>query len=891
MDSSNLGPLAKSPPYIMPRALCLVLMLSFIMAPVSLYGSEAPKIYYETAVRSILKAHCFQCHGEEKELSGGLDLRLKRLIVKGGESGAAIVPGKGDESLLIDYITSGEMPPKEELKLDKQEITTITNWVMGGALTQDEETTIDPKPGDLLITTAERSHWSYQPILKPDIPLNNSPQFKSTNPIDAFIARKLNANKLAFSSEANRISIIRRASFDLLGLPPTPEEVDLFLKDRSPNAYDKLIDRLLASPHYGERWGRHWLDVAGYADSEGFNDIDMVRNDAWSYRDYVIRSFNEDVAWNQFLTEQIAGDELVNANNLNAYTLANSDKRALKNLIATGFLRLGPDGTGSDPMDPKVAQNKVITETLKIVSSAILGTTVGCAECHHHRFDPIPQDDFYRMRAIFAPVYNTENWLEPKNRRLEILSKEDNVKSGKIDAEAKKFDDEYKKIKNGVIQLVLKRVLDGIPEEKRDYGLKAYETPKEKRTPEQTKFVEEQFPMLGLLNPVTLPLFLARYEDGPKLQESYEKEDKKAAELRKLKPKPYYIRIAVEDPKKIPKTFLFTRGDISSPEGEPLAPAGLTLFSNSKQTEKLQHPKREKSSGRRLEYAQHLTNGKHPLVARVLVNRFWHHHFGRGLVESTGDFGKQGDKPSHPELLDWLASDFMEHDWKLKRLHKLMMTSRTYLQSSLQHESGDQIDSQNRLLWRMPVRRIESELVRDAILAVSGQLNTEQFGPPIPVETNQSGIFTVGGGKISANKTEYKRSIYIQVRRTKPVAMLEAFDSPQMEPNCERRVVSTVATQSLALLNSHFILQQANAFAKRTINESGQDASLQKKVTRAWKLAYNRDPSETELADAVFYLQEQMKAFEEQKLKTPKITALASLCQVLLCSNEFLYVD
>ena len=849
------------------------------------------KFYYETDVRPILKANCFHCHGEKKELEGGLDLRLKRLILKGGDSGSAIVPGNTKESLLLEYVREGDMPPNEELKLTEKEIDTISSWISQGALTKEIESETDPEPGELIITASERSHWAYRPIQKPDIPAVEKSSQEISNPIDAFIARKLSEKKLWLSERADKVSLIRRASFDLTGLPPDQEDVDEFLSDSSPNSYEKLIDRLLASHHYGERWGRHWLDVAGYADSEGYNDRDLIRQDAWSYRDYVIRSFNADKPWNQFITEQLAGDELVSATQKTANKLANSNLEALEKLTATGFLRMGPDGTGSSPMDLILAQKQVITETLKIVSSSLLGTTIGCAECHHHRYDPIPQEDFYRMRAIFAPVYDTESWLIPKKRQITIFSEENRKRAEELESKAKEYDHKHNTLKNEVLQKILNRVLEEIPEEKRDFARKAFETPREERTEEQIRFIQEEYPMVGLLTPGSLYLYLERFKDGKILEEGYEEAKKKAQELRNEKPKPVFIRVALENPDNVPETFLYYRGDYSSPQGNPLSPAGLTLFASLQDDSNLANSLQSKTTGRRLDFAHHLTSGKHPLVARVLVNRFWHHHFGRGLVESTGDFGTQGMEPSHPELLDWLAIDFMENGWKLKRLHKMIMTSKTYCQSSVRHEKGDQVDTQNRLLWRMPVRRLEAEVIRDSILLVSGELNREMFGPPVPVEVNDSGIFAVGGGKESENRQELKRSVYIQMRRNHPVAMLQAFDSPQMEPNCERRVVSTVPTQSLAMLNSQFIVKQADAFAERVLEESGVNTTVENKIHHVWKLAYNRAPSSDELKYSVLYLTSQTDSFVNAKVGSPEIRALSSMCQVLLCSNEFLYVD
>lgn len=867
------------------RALLFPVVLVLLVS-----GRATAEVTYERDVRPLLKTHCFGCHGEAKELAGGLDLRLAWLIAAGGDSGEAIVSGKSGESLLIDYISSGDMPPKEELRLSPEEVAVIAEWVDAGAPTLAAEPRETPTPGEILITDVERSYWAYLPIRSPEIPpaslVAASPEEKPGNAIDAFVGRRLEKSGLDFSVSADRQTLIRRATFDLLGLPPTPEEVEAFVNDNSPRAYEDLIDRLLQSPDYGERWGRHWLDAAGYADSEGYNDSDLVRDGAWPYRDYVIRSFNADKPWDQFIVEQLAGDELVGATAANAEGLANGDPAALEALTATGFLRMAPDGSGSNPMDAMLARNQAVTETLKVVSSALLGTSVACAECHHHRFDPIPQEDFYRMRAIFAPVFDVANWRPPKARRAAILSAADRQRAAEIEAEAKKLDAEHTRLKQETLETVFERVLEEIPADRRDFAREAFATPQDKRTEEQRRFCDEEFPMLGLLHPGRLHLFLARFEDGEELMKGYEDVLAEAAKLRATKPIPDYIRVATEDTKSIPETKLFYRGDISSPEGDPLQPAGLTVLASFRGAE---IPAKEESlptTGRRLAYARYLTSGNHPLVARVLVNRFWQHHFGRGLVESTGDFGRQATEPSHPELLDWLASDFMSGGWQLKRLHRLIMTSRTYRQASQRRAEAEAIDSENRLLWRMPVQRLEAEAVRDAILAASGQLNRTPFGPPIEVAVNAGGIIEVAGGTELEDHRELKRSVYVQVRRTQPVAMLDAFDAPQMEPNCNRRVVSTVATQSLALLNSSFVLQQAEALAERIRKEADSD-----RVRRAWLLVYGREPAESERQSAEAFLQAQTQDLKTRKIKEPQRAALASLCQVLLGSNEFLYVD
>ena len=443
--------------------------------------------------------------------------------------------------------------------------------------------------------------------------------------------------------------------------------------------YDELINELLANPHYGERWGRHWLDIAGYADSEGYNDKDMVRDGAWRYRDYVIQAHNEDLPWDRFITEQLAGDELAGATAENA-RFVGRDSENQRLMTATGFLRMCPDGTGSSPMDPIAAQNAVVTETVKIVSSSLLGMTIGCAECHHHRFDPIPQEDFYAMRAIFAPVYDTSAWRTPYQRRIGILSLSE-AESARY-SELSVLNEAAKKNKlarmEEVVKLIFERELKLIPEEKRAFARETFETPAKERTEAQVTLFETEYPSLNV-SISSIHLHVQKYDDGKELTESWVKFQKESEEVAAKMAKPRLIRAATEvEGAEAPETRVFYRGDPGSPVGDPIAPRGLTAVG----ARLLESPADKlPTSGRRLAYARHLTSGDHPLVARVLVNRFWKHHFGRGLVESP-DFGSRGDLPSHPDLLDWLAADFMANGWKLKRLHKLILTSQTWQQAS-----------------------------------------------------------------------------------------------------------------------------------------------------------------------------------------------------------------
>jgi mono/diheme cytochrome c family protein len=875
------------PPMLSKKPACLLVALfGVVVAPLLAEDDSKRQITYEADIRPIFKAYCFHCHGEEKELAGGLDVRMRKLLAQGGESGDVLTPGEPDDSLLLYYVTEGDMPPEDDQRLSSEQVDLIRRWIASGAPTARPEPDETPAPGEFFITEEERSHWAFRPIVKPEIPAVDGDQ-AGDNPIDAFIARKLHENGLSFSEEADRITLIRRASFDLLGIPPTPEEVAEFINDDSPNAYEKLIDRLLESPHYGERWGRHWLDVAGYADSEGYVDDDPVRPDAWLYRDYVIRSLNHDKPWDQFLIEQIAGDELVNATHANAQGKANADEDAREKLTATGFLRMAPDGTGAKPMDVDLARNETITETLNIVSSSLLGMTIGCAECHDHRFDPIPQSDFYELRAVFAPVFDHTNWRTPQSRRAALLSPEDKQTAEELEEQAKELQAEHDRIKEETVQLVFERILEDVPEEDREAVVEAFQTPTNKRTDEQKEFLEENYPMVSRLVAGRLHLYLSRYKDGNELKEKYETFLEQANELRAKKPAPDFIRVATEDTKNIPTTHVFYRGDLNSPEEESVPPGGgLSVLTDLVEMTFPENDESLPTTGRRLAFARSLVGGKHPLVPRVLVNRFWMHHFGQALVDSPGDFGLRANAPSHPELLDWLAADFVENGWHLKRFHKLVMTSRTYRQSSTRNADAEQVDADNRLLWRMPVRRLESEAVRDAILAVSGSLQQDPYGPPVPVTVDDGGLVTV-----NADATGWKRSLYVQYRRTQPVYLLEAFDNPNMEPNCERRVSSTVATQSLTMLNDRFIVEQADTLAERIFQETGDEASLTDRIRRAWQLAFNRDPNETELEMLTEYTEQQLEDFRKREIKNPDQTALASLCQVIFGTNEFLYVE
>lgn len=851
----------------------------------------ARALTFEAHVRPILKAHCFHCHGDEPDPKGQLDLRLVRAMRLGGDSGPAITPGKHAESLLIERVESGEMPPGDK-KLSATERATLARWIDQGA------PTARPEPENVAsadaVTEEERRFWSFQPIGRPTAPQLASAGMVRT-PIDAFLLAELQRNGLSFSPEADKRTLIRRAYFDLLGLPPTPDEIALFLADEAPDAYDRLIDRLLASPRYGERWARHWLDVAGYSDSDGYSEKDFERKYAYKYRDYVIRSFNADRPFDQFIQEQLAGDEMVRP----PYPALGPQD--LDRLVATGFLRMGPDGTGDGSVDQPLARNEAIAETIKIVSTSLLGLTVGCAQCHNHRYDPISQTDYYRLRAIFEPAYNPTNWRAPSARLVSLMSDADRRRAAEVDAQIKALTAVYDARIQALMAERTELELAKVPEAVRAPLRAALAVAEAQRTPEQKNLLRD-YPAV-IVTRSNLYLY-----DRKKFDDAQKQHTERLEKVRATRPVEDFVHVLTDTPGKLPVTHVLLRGDHLRP-GEAVAPGELTVLCSADAPPIPPGDGKQPSSGRRLAYARHLTDGRHPLVARVLVNRFWMHHFGRGLVATPGDFGALGARPSHPELLDWLASDFISGGWRLKRLHKLLMTSTAYRQVSTRGDAGQRVDPENRLLGRMSVRRLEAEEVRDAVLATSGKLNARMFGPPVPVMPDEVGQVVLGidtrdtagrpSGKVVALGDEvYRRSVYIQMRRSLPLGMLESFDAPIMTPNCEVRASSTVAPQSLLLMNNAFVVEQSQGFADRVAREAGHDLSEQ--VTRAWRLAYGGEAGEADRAAALAFLRDEAEIFGKQaspeaKSKSPPPDparrALASFCQALLSSNAFLYVD
>ena len=748
-------------------------------------------VTFEQHVRPILKAFCLDCHGGGEQLEGKLDLRLKRFMLTGGESGATLRVGQPAESLLIKRLKSGEMPPSEK-KVPAEQIAIIERWIASGAATvRDEPESLPPGLG---ITAEERTYWFFQPLLRPSVPVVKQPT-RARSPLDHFVLAKLDERGTVNNDQADQFTLLKRATFDLIGLPPTPDEVEQYLSDSAPDAFERLTDRLLASPHYGERWGRHWLDVAGYADSDGDGSVDTIRPYIYKFRDYVVRSLNADKPLDQFLIEQLAGDELVAP----PYTNLTPEQTDL--LVATGFLRMAADPTASGQGDPDTSRNQVVADTIKIVSSSLLGLSVGCAQCHDHRYDPIPQADYFQLRAIFQPALDPKGWVIPRERVISLYTDEDRARAVAIEADAVKLQADVNVKRQKFIDTAFDLEIDKHPAEQREALRAAFKTPADKQTDEQKKLVATT-PSLNI-NGGNL------YQYNAGAAEELKKDDASVAAKRGEKKIEDFVSVLMESGGMPNPTHLFYRGDHRAPK-QVLLPADLTIAAPDGQRFQIEEKNAAllRSSGRRLAWAKQITNGSHPLVGRVLANRIWLHHFGRGIVDTPGEFGILGTRPTHPELLDWLAVELGAGPRSFKRTHRAVMSSAIYRQSSRRASDAAMKDADGAFYSRFPVRRLEAEIVRDRALAVSSRLNDALFGSPIEVMEDFA-------GQVHVKDDSPRRSLYIQSRRTKPVSLLAAFDAPVMTLNCDRRPSSTVAPQSLMLMNGDFILAQAEHLSQQ----------------------------------------------------------------------------
>jgi hypothetical protein len=867
---------------------------------------------FEADVVPILRAYCWKCHGGEGRATG-LDMRSLPLLLAGGKSGPAIVRGSAANSRLVQKLAAGQMPPGNELKPTEAHLATLRAWLdsgaaatyEGGALTPAEAPQIQPK---------DREWWAFRKPVRPAIPTVQH-QDRVRKPIDAFLLRRLEEKGLSFSPDADPLTLVRRVSLDLIGLPPSPQEVDAFLNDTSPDAYQNLIERLLASPQYGERWGRHWLDAAGYVDTVGSdNDAAIIeeRERIWKYRDYVIRSFNNDKPFDRFLLEQIAGDELVDWRNAAEFTPAIKEL-----LIATGFLRQAADVTYAPELNTADIRHQVLYDTVQIVAGNVLGLTVHCAQCHTHKFDPIPHADYYRLAAFFSPAYDAQNWKHSKERFLfDVAAPEKqsiDTHNGEVDRQVAEQQKLVVAIREPFERKVFDAKLATIPEAVRADTKAAVDTSADKRNEVQKYLAEKLGPLLKVM-----PAEVDQALDDAARQKTAEA-NKRIAELNGTK-RSYDKIQALWDLGPPPHNYLYRRGDYQMP-GAEVSPGVPAVLDDPTQPFILPIPVAgSPTNGYRTALARWLTRPDHPLTARVFVNRVWQQYFGRGIVATPDNFGASGSEPSHPELLDWLATEFVANGWSVKELHRQIVQSTAYRQASIDDlrlpiadlnapaskTSGSDPDNANRksqianrqsldpdnvLLWRMPLRRLESEIVRDNILAVSGTLDRTPGGPPVPLKSNPDGSVEIDSAKLPTPTSLFRRSLYLFSRRNYQLTEMNVFDQPVVAHNCTRRTSTAVVLQSLAMLNGPFIFTQAERFADRVKQTAGPDA--ERRIETAFRLSLCRPPNPEEVSASREFLARQATRYEAQKKLTPDQAAdasLTNLCQMLLNTNEFLYV-
>ncbi len=750
--------------------------------------------HFEADIRPILREYCLDCHGATNKLEGGLDLRLVRFMQIGGDSGPTLEGTDAEASLLWQRISKNEMPPGEaKVSPEKKEI--LKRWIAAGA------PTLRPEPGQIgpgvPLTEEERAYWAYQPIQRPAISVR--PHSTARTPLDALIEISM-PSELTFSPDANRLTLIRRVYVDLLGLQPTPEQVRYWSENSGEHWYEQMVEQVLQSPAYGERWARHWLDAAGYADSDGVTLADAERPWAWQYRDYVIRSFNADKPLDRFIVEQLAGDELAGPQQ------GDWTDSQIECLTATGFLRMAADGTGSGDNSPE-SRNRTIADTLQIIGSTLLSSSLNCAQCHDHRYDPISHRDYFAIRAVFEPAIDWQQWRTPNERLVSLYTAADRQQAAVLEEEAQKIAQEKNVKQQEYMQQALTKELMKYEEPLRAELKLAYETPADKRNDPQ-KMLLDKYPSVNI-SPGVL------YQYLPDAAEDLKKYDARIAEVRAKKPVERYLQALVEPANHAVVTKLFHRGDFNQPS-EEVKPGKLAVLVP--EGEPTAFPDDDTSiptTGRRLAFARWLTRSDqpNPLLVRSLVNRVWMHHFGRGIVATPGDFGRLGNTPSHPEVLQWLATELIDKQWSLKDLQRIILTSTVYRQSSMRHANGDAVDPDNLLYWRKPIKRLDAEVVRDAMLQVAGDLNPSMFGNPLPLIEDDA-------GQVSIDPSQPRRSIYAKWRRTQPVALLQTFDAPVMGVNCDVRPASTVPTQALMLMNGDFAIAQAQKLAQRIRQEA-----------------------------------------------------------------------
>ena len=730
-------------------------------------------------------------------------------------------------------------------------------------------------------------HWSFQPLARVNVP-DVVDANRVRNEIDAFIVQGLERKGLALAVDADKHSLVRRVYFDLLGLPPSPDEIHRFIQDESPQAYELLLSRLMESPHFGERWGRHWLDNAGYVDVMGLdNDAGTISNaeNKWLYRDYVIASLNSDKPFDRFVMEQLAGDECVDWRNADQYT---PEMQTL--LVATGFLRNSADDTNANELNRRDVHHQILERTHEVVMNNLLGLTIQCAKCHDHKYEPLLQTDYYQWQALFQPAFNSDKWLQPAARQIPNVSA---AEKKRIDEHNSQLDQQIASIKGQIAEVrkrfeqqVLDTKLAQLPEPIRADTLTAIRTPMDQRS-EVQKYLASKFEEGLKVKPDEVAAITA----GPEKDRvaEFEKQITSVASQKRT----FQHWQAVYDSGPPTPTRLLNRGDPLTP-GEEVSPAMISALA-SQTTSNVGIVPQSGSSGRRFALAKWLSDPQSPagsLVIRVRVNRIWQHLFGRGIVKTTDNFGVTGTKPTHPELLDWLSGSFIADGQKLKPFLTRIMTSSAYRQLSNRiDERCLSVDPDNTLLWKQRLRRLESESVRDAILTVSGKLDRSMGGAPIPVEPRPDGSFVIKKEGLPTPTAQYRRTIYLLGRRNYHPTLLSVFDQPNLTTNCSERSTSAVVLQSLTMLNDAFVLEQAGAFSERVMAVA---ETKDRWITTVFEITLGRIPTERETRwcqDAMtrevdYHRQNDAQCSVEEAEKR----GFTRVCHTLLNTSEFLLV-
>lgn len=821
----------------------IAILFAHALTCVAIAQDDSDKEFFSNQIKPLLEKHCWECHrNDPDDLAGGLAIASRESMISGGESGSLIDDDAADRSLLLRVISyeddAWQMPPGG--KLSDEEISLFRKWVeLGIPWNPEDEVELEIENRDTTpqVNEESKSWWSFQKVKRPAVPETVISNWAS-NEIDSFVLTGLEKANLLPAVGASKGELVRRAHYDLLGLPPTPEQVEAFIRNDSPDAWEKLIDELLESPHYGEKWGRHWLDLVGYGESNSF-ERDDTKPFVWGYRDYVIRSFNDDKPYDQFLTEQLAGDEL--------------EEVTIETMSATGFYRLG--AWDDEPADPKLAKYDELSHIVTIVGQSMMGLTVDCARCHDHKIDPIPQADYYRMVSFFENM-----------RRFGVRDRNSVLAASVTRMDERKVDDATRKTHREKVDAVVEK-------------LKSIEKPaSESFAPVD----HEEFKHINNRQRV-----LKKYIGKSITQQDFDHYATLRKQWRELTENPPQgirkILCIKEYGTEAPESFVQIRGNPHA-LGDAVTPGFLRVLSPPEPEIKV--PASGKSTGRRLAFSKWLTSDEHPLTARVMANRIWQHHFGRGIVRSSSDFGLQGSAPTHPELLDWLASELVANQWRLKPLHKKIMLSHAYRMGTDFNDKAFAVDPENDHFWRFNPRRLTAEEIRDSILFVSGQLNLQKvYGPsiypPMPQEVLDGQSMPGINWHQSSPEDSRRRSLYIHTKRSMGVPILETNDAATTDSPCPVRFVTTQPTQAIGLLNSAFTNKQAELFAEMIRKTHDQP---NEQVAAVLRRVYQRNPTQTEIDRGVALM-------KDSALKEKPDQALKIFCLLALNLNEFVYLQ